>query len=187
MSELNSYPVLVITGAVGVGKTTTAEALSDLLVEQGVAHTYVDMDALTATWPRPPDDRFNGRLGFRNLTDIVKNGREIGSARLILAGVTESRDGRDRYVQAIPGAEVSVVRLIASIELIHERIASRASISGGSEARVTWEKDRSAELIEIMDAADVADICVDTTDRSPAEVAREIGAWLGWIPDRHRS
>ena len=178
------YSVVVITGPVGVGKTTTAVALSELITDLGLSHTLVDMDALTATWPRPADDRFNGRLGFRNLADVVRNGRKAGSERLIVAAVVESREGRERYREAVPGAEVTVIRLVASIEHIRERITARNSIAGWSEAGVPWEKDRAAELIAIMDANDVADVLIDTTGRAAIDVAREIATWLGWLPKR---
>lgn len=178
------FHVVIITGPVGVGKTTTAVALSELMTDLGLSHTLVDMDALTATWPRPADDRFNERLGFRNLADVVRNGREAGSERLVIAAVVESREGRERYREVIPGAEVTVIRLVAPIERIRERITARNSIAGWSEAGVPWEKDRAAELIAIMDANDVADVIIDTTDRSPNGIAQEIAQWLGWLPER---
>ena len=185
MTEPTSpFPVVVITGPVGVGKTTTAVALSELMTDLGLSHTLIGMDALTATWPRSADDSFNERLGLRNLADVVRNGREAGSERLIVAAVVESREGRERYHEAIPGAEVTVIRLVAPIEHIRERIAARNSIAGWSEAGVSWEKDRAAELIAIMDTNDVADVIIDTTDRSPNDTAQEIAQWLGWLPER---
>ena len=183
MSATGIFPVLVITGPVGVGKTTTAWALSDLLTHHEIPHTMIDMDALRATYPPPPDDRFNARLGFRNLADVTRNGREAGSTRLIGADVIESRVGSNAYREAIPDAAVTVVRLVAPIASIHARILTRSSVGAGSEAGIAWERDRAAELIAIMDAVDVADICIDTTGRGAEEVAREIGVWMRWLPE----
>lgn len=154
MSAKETFPVVVITGPVGVGKTTTAGALSDLLKQHDMLHTMIDMDALRVTYPSPPDDRFNERLGHRNLADVTRNARVVGSTRLI-----------------------------ASIESIHERIQTRDSAGSGSDAGVAWERDRAAELIAIMDAADVADVCIDTTGRGAGEVALEIGGCIGWLKE----
>lgn len=183
MSATETFPVVVITGPVGVGKTTTAGALSDLLKQHDMLHTMIDMDALRASYPSPPDDRFNERLGHRNLADVTRNARVVGSTRLIVADVIESNAGKDAYREAIPDAAVTVVRLIASIESIHERIQTRDSAGSGSDAGVAWERDRAAELIAIMDAADVADVCIDTTGRGAGEVALEIGVCIGWLKE----
>jgi len=183
MSATETFPLVVITGPVGVGKTTTAWALSALLTQHAIPHTMIDVDALRATFPPPSDDRFNERLGHRNLADVTRNAREVGSTRLIAADVIESNAGKDAYREAIPDAAVIVVRLIASIEAIHARILTRNSAGAGSEAGVAWERDRAAELIAIMDAADVADIRIETSGRGADEVAREIGVWLGWLSE----
>ena len=172
------FPVVVITGPIGVGKTRTAQALGDLLETHGVARTVIDMDWMRDTWPQPADDRFNTRLGYRNLADTVRNSREAGSGRAVLADVVESREQRACYRDAIPDAEVHVVRLTADMEAIRQRIAHRAS--GVDE---TWELERTAELASIMDAGKVGDVVIDTTGRTPDDVAREIAVWLGWLPD----
>ena len=47
-----SVPMLVISGAMGSGKTTVLSELSDLLEEAGVAHAAVDLDTLSLMYPR---------------------------------------------------------------------------------------------------------------------------------------
>ncbi len=173
-----TVPVVVITGPIGVGKTATTVQLGDLLSDAGIPHTAIDMDWLRATHPRPVDDRFNARLGHRNLADVARNSRKAGSERFVIADVVESRRDRENYCQAIPGAEVMVVRLTADMDTIRARIAHRAS--GDDDP---WEVERAAELIAIMDANDVADVLIDTTGRTPREVASQIADRLGWLPD----
>ena len=46
---------LVLTGPPGAGKTSVLEALSDLLVDDDVAHASVETEALTATHPALDD------------------------------------------------------------------------------------------------------------------------------------
>jgi adenylylsulfate kinase len=40
------FPVLVITGQVGVGKTTVAASLSELLSQSALPHALIDLDWL---------------------------------------------------------------------------------------------------------------------------------------------
>jgi deoxyadenosine/deoxycytidine kinase len=66
MKEI-SFPLLVVSGPIGVGKTTVAQEISNLLDRSNTAHTFVDLDALTQTYTRPPDDPYGYRLVFANL------------------------------------------------------------------------------------------------------------------------
>lgn len=174
-------PVLVVTGPVGVGKTTVTLALGDLLAAAGLPHTLVDMDWLRSTWPAPRDDRFHTGLGYRALAALAREARAAGSGRFVIADVVETWAQRDEYARAIPGAEVTVARLLADLGTIEARIARRAA--GADDP---WEPRRAAELIGIMDANAVADLTIDTTGLAPMEIAREIAARLAWLSDEGR-
>ena len=75
----NPIPLLVISGPVGTGKTTIGNEVSSSLERQGVAHTFIDMDTLAETYPRPPDARFGDRLALLNLCDVWANCAATGS------------------------------------------------------------------------------------------------------------
>ena len=170
-------PVLVVTGPIGAGKTTVTLAIGDALTAAGAAHALIDMDWLRAGFPAPPDDRFTTRLGYRNLADVARNARAAGRGRFVIADVVETREQRRAYQAAIPGADVTVVRLAVEAEENRARIARRASGDGDP-----WEVARAAELVGIMEANAVADLVVDTTGRSPETIARDILGRLGWPP-----
>ncbi len=170
-----SVPVLVITGPIGVGKTTVTQSIGQVLAEAGVPHAAIDMDWLRNSWPHPAGDRFNTRVGFSNLAAVAANFREAGSGRFVIADVVEARSDRESYQRAIPGAEVTVVRLAADPVENRRRIAYRAA--GDDEP---WEVERATELVGIMEANDVADVVIDTTGRSPHAIARDILDRLGW-------
>ncbi len=51
-----SVRVLLVTGPVGVGKTTVALEASDLLEAAGVPHAVIDVDALSWCYPTPVND-----------------------------------------------------------------------------------------------------------------------------------
>ncbi|MGC4191483.1 MAG: AAA family ATPase [Thermomicrobiales bacterium] len=170
--------VIVITGPVGAGKSTTADALSDLLGRRNVPHAVVDMDYLRWAWPAPADDRFNSRLGFRNLAAVARTYREAGAQVLVLADVVETPDDRARYEQAIPGARVTIVRLRVPLDLVSARLHGRESGE-----HLAWSLTRAPELEGIMDAAGIGtapgDLIVDVGTQTPEDVAGEIAARLG--------
>ena len=170
-------PVMVVTGPVGVGKTTIATEISALLADVGILHACVDMDGLRDAWPAPPDDRFNSALGLRNLAAIWRNFHEAGAERLILADVVEQRSDLDSYREAVPGADVLLVRLRASVATLQGRIERREAGVGRD-----WHLHRAAELEAQMDRDALEDLLVETDGRSPDDIAREILARSGWLP-----
>ncbi len=176
MSGGNRREVIIVTGPIGVGKTTMLGHLAAHLTERGVAHSLIDMDWLRAAWPRPENDPYHSALGYRNLADVVRNAIAVGSTHFVIADVVETRGQQSRYEAAIPEAVVTIVRLTADIEVIRRRIAYRA---GGDPD--PWEGNRAAELIEIMSTNNVADLVIDTTDRTPQQVASDILARLDWV------
>jgi hypothetical protein len=171
-----SVPVLLVTGPVGVGKTTVALEASDLLEATGVPHAVIDVDALSWCYPTPVDDPFNSRLALRNLICVWANFAKAGAARLILARVVETRDELGAFREAVPGAELTVVRLRASDETLLRRVADREF---GSHRE--WSLKRAVELAKLMDDQAVEDYLVETDGRTVTDVAREVlrrGNWF---------
>src|SRR5580700_6938474 len=78
-------PVLVLTGPVGVGKSTIAAEAAWLLRQADVAHALVDLDRIEQCWPVPADDPGNERVSRRNLACMWANFRQAGADRLIFA------------------------------------------------------------------------------------------------------
>ena len=93
MAVENTIPLLIVTGPVGVGKTTVAYEVSKLLEAAELPYACIDMDTLRSCYPAPAGDRFNVALGLRNLAAVWANCRATGAAYLIVADVIESRDG----------------------------------------------------------------------------------------------
>jgi adenylate kinase len=170
-------PVLLITGPVGVGKTAVLNEAAEILRTTEVRFTAVDLDALSYTFPAPRDDRFRSELTFRNLAALWRNARAAGSERLVLARVIEARAEVTRYGRAIPGADITVVRLRAPIRTLQRRAREREIGLGRA-----WSVKRAAELARIMDRARPEDILVETDRRTVGAIAREILDRVGWLP-----
>lgn len=162
-------PIMIVTGPVGVGKTTVALEISELLEQSGRAHACVDLDALRWHYPRRPDDRFSTRLAMKNLAAIWLNFREYGATSLVVADVIETRSGLDRYRAAIPGADIFVVRLTASLQTLAQRLKQREL--GLS---LDWHLQRAPELTAIMERNNVEDLLVATDGKTVTQIAEEI-------------
>lgn len=171
----SSVPVMIITGPVGVGKTTVAAEVSALLDRAAIAHAFVDVDSLRWCYLPPPRDPFNVTIAMRNLTAVWANFRAAGAERLVLADVVESRDELARYRAAVPGAAILVVRLRASVETLTGRVRRRELGAG-----LAWHLHRAAELAAQMERDRVEDIAVATDGRSVLEIAREVVQRSGW-------
>ena len=173
-------PVLVITGPVGVGKTTVGLEVSGQLDQASVAHAFVDVDALRWCYPRPTGDRFRAALAMQNLAAIWPNFQRAGARRLVLADVLESRAELRRIETAVPGAGVRVVRLRASPSALAARVQQREQ--GLARGRLV---ERAAELAQLMDRVQVEDLLVQTDERTISELASEIVSWSGWLASAH--
>ncbi|MBI1298395.1 hypothetical protein GC175_25960 [bacterium] len=170
-----SVPVLLLTGPVGVGKTTVTMLISDLLEARRVSHALIDMDWMRWAYPRPVDDRFHLQLGLRNLAALWQGYGAAGVDRLLLVDVVEDGAQRQAYARAIPGAEITIVRLHASVTTLQARVAKRES--GDS---LIWHQQRAFELALQMERDALEDLRIETEDHSAHEIAVEILDRVAW-------
>ncbi|HEY3285169.1 MAG TPA: hypothetical protein VGN26_23095 [Armatimonadota bacterium] len=176
-SDRDCILVLIVTGPVGVGKTTIAEEVSRQLSEASVPNAWVDVDLLRTCYPSPPDDPFHMALGLANLAAVCANYRAAGAERLVLADVVEAPEAVPCYEEAIPGARITVVRLSACIETLHGRLDGREE---GEDLR--WHRNRAVELTGIMESTGVGDLIIRTDGRRPAAIASEALQRARWWP-----
>lgn len=174
MSTAPGCRALMLIGAVGVGKTSTADALGDELEERGVPGAVIDLDAIRRGWPAPPGDRFNNAIELANLRDVTQNYREAGAEVLVAAGVIEERAARSRYEEAM-GAPLTVVRLVAPRELVRSRLRHRHELDPEA---LTWHLDRFDELTRILDAAAVEDMAIQVAEDTRATARAVLAASL---------
>ncbi len=168
-------PVLLLTGSVGVGKTSVAGTLSGLLTAERIPHAVADMDWLRYCYPLSANDPYNTALGLRNLAAVWTNYHAAGAHCLITTTVVESRADVLAVQQVIPGAAVFVVRLRASLPTILRRLAARETGEG-----LQWHQQRAAALVTQMERTKLEDLLIDTEDKAIDVVAAEIRHSSGW-------
>lgn len=169
MPEPTRTQILVITGTVGVGKSSVADEVYEILKKQSAHLALINLDELGYTGTAPKDDPFNINLRFKNLQAIWKNYEEAGTKGVIIPFVVEHRQSIKRFTQAIPNADIHVIRLDAPIDVVKERIRKRPM--GGS---LEWHLKRAAELAQILKHNKPEDIVIETVGKSISDVAKEI-------------
>jgi DNA polymerase III delta prime subunit len=172
---MTSIPLLIISGPVGVGKTSAAEEVSNVLVERSVPHTLLDLDCLAGTYPRELDDRFGSKLMLTNLRSVWKNCAAAGSKNLVLARVIETETDKDTIAECIPHAATIVCQLQAGDETLVARVRKR-EIGTGTQ----WHEHRSLELAASLKKEAPADFVVDTDGKSIVDVTNEIVSKVSW-------
>ena len=177
MREQKRIPLLLISGPIGVGKTSVGFEVSEVLIEQEIPHTFVDLDQLRYTYPRPKDDRFGNRLGLQNLRDVWRNGAAAGAQNLVIASVIETQSDVKEIEKTIPNAETMVCQLRAKEETLSARVRKREIGSG-----LDWHLRRAAELAEILSGERVPnDFELWTDGREVRAIAQEIYDRTHWV------
>lgn len=164
----------MISGPAAVGKTSVANEVSAQLRAADIAHAVIDTDALDDVHP-VPDEQW--RLTERNLASVWQSFRELGTRRLILAGVYMHRESELSWIRRASGADrLLLVRLSASERTLGERVGRREIGSARDDqlARTLRQANQLAEQA-------VPQTSVIATDRRTVpDIAAEIVELLGW-------
>jgi hypothetical protein len=166
--------LLIITGAMGAGKTSVLGEASDILALRHIAHAAIDLDALGLA--HLPSAASNDGVMYRNLQSVCKNYASLGVSRLLLARAMEDRAELELCRDVVSATNTVVCRLTASIEAMQQRVKMRES--GVSQRKYVA---RVAKLNAILDRARLEDFIVTSENRSLTEVALEMLVNAGWI------
>lgn len=165
---------IFVNGTVGVGKSTVADALS--AAERG-SHAVIDLDAIRKLKPAPSSDRFNHELELLNLKSLAGNYRAAGARRFIIAGVIEDKAELPRYIDALGSDGLFVCRLVAPCDVLETRLRFRHREDPQG---LIWHLDRVGTLTDILEAAGIDDLVLDSSDVPPVELAAAVRRAAGW-------
>jgi len=160
---------VLITGVYGTGKTSVTEELAATLDTVDAPYAAIDIDWLIWANVEGGHGPAARALLERNLAAVIGNDRDAGVNRFLLAGYLEDADAVAGIARAV-AVPMKVVRLVAPIEVIEQRIGN-----GRSEE---LEVARAAIAGSSQDG--IGDVVI-TSDRPVSELAREILEWLGWL------
>lgn len=163
---------LLITGVIGVGKSTVADAVGGVLTGAGQVTAVVDTDALAQFGPSPGAG-FHDRLKCANLAAVWDTFKAAGARYAVVSAGVDSAGLRRRYADSLSGCEVRTVRLVAPATTVRDRLLRRD------------DGERHLRALAVQqarfDAAAVEDFTV-VNDRPVTVVAHEVLA-LAWPAD----
>ncbi|SCE94815.1 AAA domain-containing protein [Micromonospora chaiyaphumensis] len=175
------WRALLLTGVAGVGKSTVADAVGRALTDAGHVTAVVDTDLLAQFGPPPSVGPAGGRvydeLKYVNLASVWANFRAAGARFVVVAAAVDSVAQRERYKESLAGCDLTVVRLIADSDTVRDRLRRRDTGPKLERHLTALARPRPSPATTA-----VGDLTI-TNDRTPAEIAAETLARVGW-PDQ---
>jgi hypothetical protein len=166
---------ILLTGTVGVGKTSVLVEIGEVLELGAVPYAIVDLDWLA--WLRPSDGSGASvrRVLVENLAFVAQTFRGAGVERLVLARAVRRIDEVDAIRGALGPTALVVVRLVATPAVIADRLGARDS--GTQLAEHLAEATGFAADAE---SAGIGDVVISTDDRATGSLALEVLERAGW-------
>jgi hypothetical protein len=147
--------------------------LFERLGRAGTAVAFVDLDQLRLCGPASDGDPMNHRVRALTLGAVWSGFLAAGARCVVLSGLVDDADDVARHADRLPGAELTVCRLRVGHDELRERVARR-----GSMVELAGESVRNATE---LDGTAFADLVVDTSGLTPAEVVARVrdSGWPG--------
>jgi hypothetical protein len=165
---------VLLTGLFGVGKSTIAADMANLLETSGTAYAALDLDWLTWTNAGGPTRADEHRTMLTNLVAIVRNYADVGVTRFVLA-----RSIRDRHEHESLAAAMAMPLRTVELSLPYDELARRLATDPTDERQDDLAHSREW-LTEDLGTG-LADLTI-ANDRAVRAVSIEIITWLGWLP-----
>jgi predicted kinase len=174
--------VLLVGGRAGVGKTTVGWEVSARLRAARVAHAVIDGDFMGQVHPAPEGDPHRAAIGERNLTAVWGNYAELGYRRLVYVNTVSVLEESTGMFRRAMGDGVRIVRvLLTATDATAERRLTGREL--GSELEQELRSGaRKARMLD--ERAPAGTLRVVTDGRTVIDIAAEVTAATGWVPER---
>jgi hypothetical protein len=176
-------PFLWLCGPPSVGKSVVGYEIFMRVYGSGIKAGFLDFDQVGLCYPVPADDPLNHHVKAQNLAAVWPTYRAAGARCLIAVGSADSRETVSLYADTVPDTDLTLCRLRATPERLTERIFRRGVGRGPvipgpppttSKQRLSAMAAKAIREAADMDAADFADLCIDTDNHNAAQVAHRI-------------
>ena len=163
---------VLLTGLFGVGKSTIAAEMADLLEEAGLRYAALDLDWLTWCNVGDGDRASEHSMLLRNLDAVVANYREAGVRYFVLARWVQDRNELESLI-ATMAMPLHAVELVVPLDEIKRRLATDPTAG---------RRDDIAESTAWVDQGGGGGLAGYTVenDRRVRDVAADILHWLSW-------
>ncbi len=173
--------VLVISGVMGVGKTSVAEAVGDLLAERDVPSAMIDLDWLGQVHPASDRDPHSHALIADNLAAVWPQYAARRVRLLVLARLVTSVAQWSRYRAAVPDGSFTLMRLVAPLDVIEARLLARHALDVSPEI-LDRHLSRVAEVTATLDELALEDFVVVNDSGPLRDVAEQL--LRRWDPEQ---
>jgi len=182
-------PVLWLTGATGVGKSTAGFAVYQKALRTGQMIGYLDLDQINHRHPAAIDHRVRAE----SMAAIWRTYRGAGAQGLVVVGPVDDEATVTRYAEALPRATITLCRLHADRDQLIKRIMQRGqggswsapgdSLVGQPPARLLRIADHAVLRAQALERAAIG-LRIDTNTRTAEQTADRVLAQSGWLARR---
>jgi len=169
---------ILVTGTVGVGKTSVLLEIDAILSRGSGSYALCDLDWLA--WLRPDPGRATTvqEVLSENLRHVTATFRAAGVTRLVLARAVSRTSEVETIRASLAPAELVVIRLVASASVVEQRLGRR-----DSGATLSEHLAEARTFAADAEAAGIGDATVSTDELVPSVIAHEVLERAGWQPD----
>lgn len=156
----------LLIGPPGAGKSSVLEALGTLLERRGVEHGAIESEELARGFPPLGGESWTAALG-----DVLARQRRAGRELFLIAATPETQAELHEALVATAAERSLVVCLHAPAELLAARLQRREPDRWPGKPGLIAHARELAETIPRLDGIEAR---IDTSEREPEDVAREV-------------